>query len=115
MHIISHPKASDRSSYYVTVEFYDENGAAVAPLSATWTLVDGNYAIVNLREDVVIDGVIGTTHSIALSGADLAAGSTRAEQTRFITVEAVYTSPTTGTSMPLVSSAKFMITDLPAI
>ena len=107
--------AYDKSSYYVTLDFYDEEGAPVAPVSAAWTLTNGNGAIVNSRDNVAIASPIGTTTTVSLSGADLASGSNRAANTRIVTVKATYISTVTGAAMPLNKAARFTINALPGV
>lgn len=107
--------ATDRSSYYVTLDFFDEAGTPVSPTSAKWTLTDGNGDIINLRDSVVIPNPVGIKTTIALWGADLAAGVTRADNTRNITVEATYVSVTTSDEKPLNKAVQFMVTDIPAV
>lgn len=63
--------ARDRSTYAITVAFTDEDGNAVTPTSATWSLVDENDDIVNERQNVVISS-LDTSVTVVLSGADTA-------------------------------------------
>ncbi len=107
--------ANDKSSYYVTLDFFNEEGTPVSPTTATWTLTDGNGDIINQRDSVPIANPVGVSTTISLWGDDLAAGTTRADNTRNLTVEATYVSITTGDEKPLTKAVRFMITDLPAI
>lgn len=109
--------ATDRSSYYVTVDFFDEAAEPVPPITATWTLTDGNGNIVNQRDQIAIPGPVGTSTTIALSGDDIAYASdgTRADNTRNLTITATYVSTTTGTEMPLVTAVRFMVEDVPGV
>lgn len=61
------------STFVVTIAFFDEDGNAVTPNSATWTLLDMQGYVVNDREDVALVAVAGTA-KVVLSGDDLGAG-----------------------------------------
>lgn len=63
--------AVDRSTLVVTVAFADEQGNAVTPTAASWSLTDGNGHVVNGREDVAI-GAPDASVDIVLGGDDLA-------------------------------------------
>lgn len=109
-----HSNARDRGSYIEQVDFTDESGAPVTPISATWSLTDGNGAIINSRQDVTITGLASTIY-IALSGDDLAYNptGTRTDNMRTLVVKATYLSSLTGTQLPLNKAVRFNITDLP--
>ena len=109
-----HSNARDRGSYIEQVDFTDESGAAVTPISATWSLTDGNGAIVNTRKDIAVTGLNSTVY-IAMSGADLAYNptGTRTDNERILVVKATYLSSLTGTQLPLNKAVKFAISDLP--
>lgn len=106
--------ARDRGGYVVQVDFTDENGDPVVPTAAVWSLTDGNGAAVNGRTDVAISSLASTIY-IALSGADLAARTTRTENIRALVVKATYLSSLTGTEFPLNKAVKFLISDLPGV
>lgn len=99
-------KAVEQSTYVVTVAFTDEDGDAVTPTAAAWSLRDGNGAIVNSREDV--SATPGTSIDIVLQGDDLNADDGLA---RILTVEATYNSDL-GTGLPLKDEVTFTIDDL---
>ena len=111
-----HSNARDRGSYIEQVDFTDESGAAVTPISATWSLTDGNGAIVNSRQDVTITGLASTVY-IALSGDDLAyaPSGSRTDNQRILVVKATYLSSLTGTQLPKNNAVKFNISDLPDV
>lgn len=104
-------RAQDKSSYIVKVDFTDETGASVTPLSAVWTLTDKHENIINSRNQVAV-GSLASTVYIALSGDDLAFSD---GIVRYLTVESTYLSSTTGTVLPVVNSAWFTIGDAPSI
>ena len=80
------------STAFATVNFKDEDGQAVAPKSATWTLTTLAGTIVNGREAVVIPTPIASTIVITLSGADLAISKGKQTQERILLVEGFYDS-----------------------
>ena len=100
----------------IGVAFKDENGDAVVPNSATWTLTDIDGVVINSREDVVISSLAASI-TIALSGDDLAfsQGFVGHHQWRILTVEAVYNSVLLGTNLPLKEFCKFPIINADAI
>lgn len=82
--------AIERGTYVITLSFTDENGDAVTPNTATWTLTDRAGVVVNGREDVTISS-LAATKDVVLSGADLAVTDNRYRH-RLFTVEYTYTS-----------------------
>ena len=108
--------AQDKSTYYVTFSFIDEDKAAVIPVSATWSLTDGKGAAVNTRTDVVISPLAATV-TIALSGNDIAYNLTgsRQDNLRRITCKATYLSAVTGTNMPINKHEEFKVIDVAAV
>ena len=82
-------RATEGSTYVVSVSFTDEDGDPVVPTSVKWTLTDDEGAIVNAREDVV--ETPASTIEVALSGDDLPSPG---DQTRslYFTVEVIYDS-----------------------
>ena len=108
--------ADDKSSYIIQCDFTDDSGEPVSPVSATWTLTDGNGDIVNTREDQPITALNSTIY-IALSGDDLDVDEdgARAKNMRCLIVEATYNSTLTGGILPLKKAVKFQVTDLPQV
>ena len=109
--IILSDHATERSTYVVDVAFRDEDGAAVVPTSAVWTLTDDLGTAINEREDEAITPAASV--AIVLSGADLAVAGAVAV-TRILTVEAVYTSDL-GADLPLKQEIRFVIDPLVAV
>jgi len=92
--------AKEGGTCILTLTFLDEDGNAVTPTSATWTLTDSDGAVVNSRLNVVISA-LGPTASIVLTGNDLPSGSHYLEEL-LLTVNAVYDSVAYGNGLPLI-------------
>ena len=97
--------AVSKSSFIVTVVFLDENGLAVIPLSATWSLTDGEGLVINSRTAVVITPLASSV-AIVLSGNDLKYSD---GNQRVLTVTATYNS--IYGVLPLIDSLRFDIAD----
>lgn len=108
-------RLAEKSTGVATCAFKDENGQAVTPTSATWTLSDTSGTVINSREDVVISS-LDTSVDIVLSGDDLAisAGFAGDAEERVLTVEAVYDSDL-GSDLPAKAECHFYIENLAAI
>ena len=65
-------KFNQESSGIITFSFFNEDGVAASPISATWTLLRGGK-IVNERNSQAFSS-LGTSMDIQLSGDDLPAG-----------------------------------------
>ena len=78
--------SNDKSTKVVTIDFLDEDGNAVVPTSAVWTLVNEVEGIINLREQVAITP-LASNADIVLTDLDLAYID---GHKRFIVIEAVY-------------------------
>lgn len=107
--VILTTKATEESTYPITITFRDENSVAVAPNTAQWTLTDMAGTVINSRQDVAI--VTPTSsETILLSGLDLAiADNTKA--LRLLTVEYTYDS-SLGTDLPAKTEVQFEICPL---
>lgn len=81
----------DEGALGISIAFTDENGGAVTPSAASWTLKDRVGNVINSREDVTISS-LSTTVYILLEGDDLNYTSS----TRYFTIEYTYTSDTYG-------------------
>lgn len=112
MAILLNTLAMERSTYVVTVSFADEDGAAVVPSSATWTLTDGGGAVVNSRQDVTL-APLAAAKQIVLSGNDLALASNQPEW-RILTVTAAYIS-SLGADLPLNEEVRFLVAPLAGV
>jgi len=89
--------AKERSTYYVTVGFFDENDAPFVPSEVYWKLTDMAGNIVNERDAVQIPLLdLDVTITIELTGEDLRNRSD-AVAARLITVYGLYDSITYGT------------------
>lgn len=60
---------NDKSSLFLTLTFTDEDGASATPKTVTYTLMDADGTIINLREDVSVTPASSMT--IVLSGNDV--------------------------------------------
>lgn len=106
------PKAREKSTYGVTVRFYDDDGLATVPNAGlTWILTDARGNVVNSRSSVAITAA--STINIVLSGADLAV-SNPDDLLRVVTVQGTYNS-TLGSNLPLKEEVGFYIDDLLAV
>ena len=107
--------AVEESTYIVTMNFTDEDGDPVVPISATWTLTDENGAVVNSRTGVVLSG-LAAEMEVVLSGNDLAiaSGFSGNAEMRVFTVEATYNSDL-GSGLPLKDQLKFPVYNLAAV
>lgn len=95
--ILSTP-AREGSTYKITVAFKDENGDALEPTTATYTVTRPGGAIVNSLEDVDCfgGGAAASSADIVLTGDDLAieAGERGSRVLRTVTVTAEVSSKT---------------------
>jgi hypothetical protein len=106
---------NEKSTLGIVVDFEDEDGNAVAPSSATWTLTDNNGNVINNRQDEAISPAASVT--IVLSGDDLQITTDELSSgmvLRRLLVEGVYTS-NLGNDLPLKESCFFSIRNLAAV
>ena len=107
---IEEPEAVEGSTYAVTVEFTDEEGAPVTPnAGGTWTLTDGRGVVVNGRAGVPLAAAQAVT--IVLSGADLALPAGETEAKRLLRVECSYNS-SLGSNLPFREECRFAVRGL---
>jgi hypothetical protein len=102
-------EAVEESTFIVTVEFFDSDGAAVAPRLVDWTLRDQDYAIVNGRDAVDVP-TPGTSIHVALTGDDLTLPDSTKRQ-RYLFVRAIYDSTVYGDDLHLTEEVRFKIVD----
>lgn len=102
-------QAVEKSSYFVTCSFRDEDDQPVTPTVAKWSLTDTAGGAVNGRTNVAIASP-ATQNVIVLSGLDLAISGTGQREDRVLTVQATYTSG--ATNYPLNDSLKFPVYNL---
>lgn len=100
------------STAFVTVNFKDEDGQAVAPKSASWTLTTLAGTVVNNRSGVVIPTPIASTILITLSGLDLAISKGKKIQDRILRVEGIYDS-VEANDVPTVDYVQFPVENVP--
>ena len=100
-------EAVEQSTYVVPVTFRDENGTAIAPTSATWTLTNEYGIVVNSRADVAISPLAATVN-IVLTGADLAMLGELDNRKRLLLVEATYSS-SLGAGLNLREEIEFVV------
>lgn len=99
--------AEEGSSFYPTIAFMDEFGAAVTPTVLHWKLTDMFGNVINSRSQVEVASP-GTSLALALAGADLDALGNDVVS-RLITVWGTYTSTAFGAGMTFLFQAKFNI------
>lgn len=105
-------KAIEESTFVVTAAFTDEDGGAVTPNSATWTLTDLEGNVINEREDVSISP--DTSVYIVLSGDDLAMQGDGPSEDRLLLVKALYDSAK-GSNLSLNGAVQFTIVGLTSV
>lgn len=106
-------RARERSTVAIDLMFTDADGAAMTPLTLTWSLRDGDGAIVNSRQDVSVASPASTV-TIVLSGDDLAITAGERGHLRVLTVRGTFTSDL-GTGLPFTEEARFSIDNLVGI
>ena len=105
MGVVLTPRATEGSTFVVTVPFTDENGDPVVPSAVTWTLVDEGGAIVNSHEDEA--ATPAATVEIVLTGPDLPADGYLARML-YLTVTGIYNS-TLGSDLRLVDQTQIEV------
>ncbi len=103
-------KATEQSTFVVTVSFTDEAGDAVIPNSIGWKLTDKNRAVVNGKSAETVEPPAASI-DLLLKGDDLNMSD---GNLRVITVEALYDS-SFGSGLPLKAEVRFYIQDLHGI
>jgi hypothetical protein len=104
--------ARERDTFIIRAQFTDDAGAAAAPATLTWTLTDGNGAVVNSRSAVPTSPA--ATMYFVLTNADLSLATPLHGTTRYLLVEGTYDS-TFGTGLSLRDQVQFDIDDLIAV
>ena len=104
-------RATEASTYLITLTITDEDGSPMTPNTAVWSLVDQNGTVVNERSNIPF-GVLGPTMEVLLSGDDLLLpGSDIDDEFRIIVVEGTYDS-SHGSNLPFVYDAEFRINNV---
>ena len=99
--------ADEGSSFYPTVEFINEDGAAFTPSALYWKLTDVRGNVINSRTQVTV-GSPSTSLTFALTGNDLTVLGDN-PVARIITVWGTYVSTTYGAGMTFSFQAVFNI------
>jgi hypothetical protein len=99
--------ANEKSSYWVIVNFLDEDNGAMAPDVCTWTLTDMEGNVINVREDVAIV-TPELSETLEFSGNDLAVDGNDIVN-RLITLEGTYTSDVHGADKPFIIQIQFPV------
>lgn len=89
--VILTEKAVEQSTFIIPITFRDEDGQAIAPTAATWTLTNEYGVVVNGRAAVPLSPLAATVN-IVLTGADLRMLGELDNRKRLLLVEAVYNS-----------------------
>lgn len=106
-------RAKKKGSYFIDLDFTDENGDGVIPKTLTWTFSNLAGVTVNERSQVSVTPAASVT--IALSGADLALQAGESVQfSRLFTIEGTYDSDE-GSDLPFKDACEFTIDDLVAV
>lgn len=103
-------EAVEQSTYIVQALFYDEAGAAIAPISATWTLTNEYGLVVNGRQAVAISPLLAAVY-LVLTGDDLGMMGEMDTGKRLLLVEATYNS-SLGAGLNLREEIEFSIRPL---
>jgi hypothetical protein len=103
-------KATENSSYVVTVSFEDEDGDAVIPNEITWTLKDEDTGLVVNSRTAVSIATPAASNDILLKGDDLEP-LTLTSKKLIMTVNATYDSAL-GTDIPLVGECFIVVETL---
>lgn len=107
-------QAVEKSTFPVTADFTDEDGASVIPNTLFWTLTDRYGNVINSREDVEIETPAASV-TVVLSGDDLALlTSDPFDYERYMSFEGTYDSDL-GSNLPLNDGVQFEIYPLPGV
>lgn len=99
--------ANEQSSYWIIIDFFDDDGTNMSTTTLSWTLTDLEGNIINSREDVNVAGP-SYQETIELSGNDLAVDGNDIIQ-RIMTLEGTYESNTYGSDKPFKFQIKFPV------
>lgn len=107
--VILTEEAVEQSTFVVLVTFRDENGEAIAPTAATWTLTNEYGMVVNERAAVPLSPA--ATVNVVLTGADLRMMGELDNRKRLLLIEAIYNS-SLGTGLNLREEIEFVVRPL---
>jgi len=105
-------EAVEESTIVITAAFTDEEGDAVIPTEATWTLTNDDGDVVDTRERIAITPA--SSVNVVLKGDNLQILSEESGDrfaTRRFLIEALYSS-SLGTGLPLKDSCTFPVRNL---
>ena len=103
---------NEQSTLAITVNFTDDDGNAVVPSSAAWTLIDKTGTVINNREDEIISPASSVT--IVLVGDDLQITSSEGTSNvvlREFLIEGTYNS-SIGYNLPFKETCYFYVRNL---
>ena len=106
-------EAVEESTIAITIDFEDEDGDAVVPTEAKWTLTNDDGDVVDTRERVNISSLASSV-DVVLKGSNLQILSGESGDrfaTRRFLIEAKYNS-SLGTGLPLNESCTFPVRNL---
>ena len=103
-------EAVEQSTYIVPVTFRDEQGQAIAPTTATWTLTNEYGVVVNGRTAVPLSPLAATVN-VVLTGADLRMMGELDNRKRLLLIEATYNS-SLGAGLHLREEIEFTVRPL---
>lgn len=106
MNVIQAP-ADERSSYFITLELYNEQGAKITPTTLKWRLTDMAGNVINGRGEVVVS-TPADSNVIVLTGDDLAVFED-AITYRLVTAWGTYYSPLANGGVDFRQQIKFAI------
>lgn len=106
MNVIQAP-ADERSSYFITVELYNEQGAKITPITFKWKLTDMAGNVINSRSEVTVSNP-ADANVIALTGDDLSVFED-AITYRLVTVWGTYYSPLANGNVDFRQQIKFAV------
>lgn len=110
MPLILTGKAVRGGSVGMKITIVDENGDALTPTAATWTLTDLEGTVINSRTDVAITP-LASEMTVILSGNDLPIADTANEyEIKLFTFEGTY-DPGDASAAPIRESGEFPVYD----
>lgn len=103
--------AQEEGTLVLNIAWYDEDGNAVTPSAATWTLTDLDGNVINSRQDVSISS-LSTSNDVVLKGDDLAISPYGVN--RQLLAKWTYTS-SAGSGLPATHAYQFKIDNMSGV